>query len=90
MALTPRRFIVFRDEQQMVNMKIGEWTDLIRGAEFNNLAMIDGEDEDDRYFWCILSRKRKTASLCEEGKNAGHCRRFRRTAVLAKQSEDLE
>ena len=56
--LTPRYFIVFRDETQLLNSNFGNWVDPIRGAHFNDVAIIDGEQDDDQNFWHILSSKR--------------------------------
>ena len=56
--LTPRYFIVFRDQAQLLSSNFGNWTDPVRGAHFNEFTIIDGESENDQNFWHILSRKR--------------------------------
>jgi hypothetical protein len=59
--LTPRYFIVFRDEAQLLNSNFGNWIDPVRGAHFNEFTIIDGEEEDDQNFWHILSSKRDSS-----------------------------
>ena len=54
----PRYFLILQPSDIHKIFTDG-WVDLLRGAEYNNLTVIDKNKRNHRYFWESLSKKRR-------------------------------